>query len=139
MSSRTAEITLTHSRSISPMTRRMSSWTSFGDVPPDTAHEVRPIRLPVARDPLHEPHDGFAHPPGLHEDGVESQDVAREAEPEKVAVDALQLEDDGTDVLGARRGLHARGVLHRLDVGGGMHHPADAADPFPLGMGSRCR
>ena len=66
--------------------------------------------------------------PRVHEQRVEAALVRGHAEPQQVAVDALQLGDELADGLGARRRLHAGQLLDAERVGGGVDVRADAAD-----------
>ena len=68
------------------------------DVAPDAAEGVDGVVDAVAGDHLQEVHDDLAVAPGVHEEGVEADLVAGHAEPEQVAVDALELGDEVADV-----------------------------------------
>ena len=64
----------------------------------------------------------------LLEAGVEARVVRRQANVEQVRVQALDLEHDGADVLGARRDMNALGALDGLGIGHRVGAAADAAD-----------
>ncbi len=61
-----------------------------GDVPADAADDDHPVGLPVPGDALGQPHDLLPDAPGLHEDRVEADEVAGDAEPEEVASGAAR-------------------------------------------------
>ena len=64
----------------------------------------------------------------LLEAGIEAGVVRRQANVEQVRVQALDLEHDGADVLGARRDVDALGALDGLGIGHRVGAAADAAD-----------
>ena len=64
----------------------------------------------------------------LLEAGVEARVVRRQANVEQMRVQALNLEHDGADVLGARRDMNALGALDGLGIGHRVGAAADAAD-----------
>ena len=101
-----------------------------GDVPADAADEDHAVGLAVAGDPLREPHDLLPDAPGLHEDRVEADEVAGDAEPEEMGVEALDLEHDRPDVLGPPRDPMPAADLDGLGVADGVDRAADAADPL---------
>ena len=99
-------------------------------VAPDAADRVHGVVDAVARDHLEEVHDDLAVAPGVHEEGVEPGLVAGHAEPEEVAVDALELGDEVADVDAPLGRLDLHELLHALDVAGRVGVGADAADPL---------
>ena len=84
----------------------------------------------VPGDHLQEVHDDLAVAPGVHEEGVESGLVAGDAQPEQMAVDALELGDEVPDVDAALGRLDFHELLDALDVTRGVGMGADAADPL---------
>ncbi len=100
----------------------------IGQVPPHTADDAEAVGFAVAGDFLGDPHDRLANAEALHEQSVKTDDVAGQADPEEMAVEALQFQQDGAEILGARRGLQGGGAFHRLGVGDIMDAAADAAD-----------
>ena len=64
----------------------------------------------------------------LLEAGVEARVVRRQANVEQMRVQALDLEHDSADVLGARRDMDALGALDGLGIGHRVGAAADAAD-----------
>ena len=64
----------------------------------------------------------------LLEAGVEARVVRCETNVEQMRVQALDLEHDGADVLGARRDMDALGTLDGLGIGHRVGAAADTAD-----------
>ena len=126
----TASATARHSVSSVARTPLSSTPQRRGDVPADAADDAQGVGLPVAADLLGDPHDGLADPEGLHEERVEAQDMAGEADPEEMAVESLDLQHDGPDAAGARRNRQGGRLFHGLRVRHVVHAPADAADPL---------
>ena len=65
-----------------------------------------------------------------HEHGLEAHELGRDAGPEDVRVQPLQLRHDDANVLRARRRREAGKPLHRLAKSEGVNVGADAADPL---------
>jgi len=61
---------------------------------------------------------------------VEADLVARDAEPEEVAMHALELAYEDPEVFGPQRDLEAGDLLHALDEGARVGVGADAAYPL---------
>ena len=66
----------------------------------------------------------------IHEQRVETGFVRGHAQPQQVAVNALQLGHQRADGLRARRRGDAGQLLHAQRVSHGVHVRADAADAF---------
>jgi hypothetical protein len=101
-----------------------------GDVPADAADEAEGVGFAVAANFFGDPHDGFADAEGVHEEGVEADDVTGEADPEEVAVETFEFEHDGADVFGAWGCAECGGLFDGLGVGDVMDAAADTADAF---------
>jgi hypothetical protein len=73
-------------------------------------------------------HHLFADLKAGHEHGFEAHELGRDAGPEHVRVQALQLRHDDANVLRARRRREAGQLLHGLAKREGVDVGADAAD-----------
>ncbi len=102
----------------------------FGDVVADAADDVVGVVDAVAGDFFDDVHALFAVAPGVVEEGVPADFVAGDAEPEDVAVDAVEFVDDGADVEAAFGDVEVEEFFDDLDVAGGVGLAADAADAF---------
>ena len=98
------------------------------DIAPHPADETDRICLTVAAYLLGDPHDGLADAEALHEERVEADDVAGQSYPQQVAVQALEFQHDGANVLGPERRLQGGGLFYSLDVRHAVHASANAAD-----------
>ena len=86
-----------------------------GEVAAHAAEGVDAVVDAVAGEAGQDVHDQLAVAPRVHEQRVEADLVAGDAQPQEVAVDALELGDQRADVEPARRDLAARQPL-RLAV-----------------------
>jgi hypothetical protein len=80
-----------------------------------------------ARRGLHHVHDLLADLPELLEDALEAEGVGEQAEPEQVAVHAVQLAPDDAQEAAPVGHLDAHEGLDALAVGLGVDARADAA------------
>ena len=92
------------------------------------ADHVEAVGLAVTGELLGQVHGLLADAEELLEAGVEARVVRRQANVEQMRVQALNLEHDGADVLGARRDMDALGALDGLGIGHRVGAAADAAD-----------
>ena len=99
------------------------------DVAAYPANQVEAVGLACTGEQLGQGHGFFPHPEELHEAGVETGEVARQADVEDMAVQALHLQQHGADHLGPLRYHNTHGVLYRGGVGDAVGKAADAADP----------
>ena len=93
-----------------------------------TADEVETVGLAGTREHLRQVHGLLANAEEVLEARVKARVVAHEAQVEQVRVQALGLQADGADDLGAQRHLDALGMLNGLGVGHGVGIAANAAD-----------
>ena len=101
-----------------------------GEVPAGAADDVHAVVDPVACEGLQHVHGALPVVPALHEQGVVAHNVAGDAQPQKVGVNALQLLDDDPDVLAPLGHFHAGDVLNAQRVGQGVGVGTDAAYPL---------
>ena len=100
------------------------------DVPAGAADGDHAVVHPVSGDSLKGVHGLLTVVPDLHEHAVVADDVAGNAQPEQVGVDALQLLDDHPDILPSFGHLGAHDVLHAHGIGQCVGMGADAAHPL---------
>ena len=98
------------------------------DVATHATDHVEAIGLAVTGELLGQVHGLLADAEELLEAGVEAGVVRRQANVEQVRVQALDLEHNGADVLGARRDVDTLGALDGLGIGHRVGAAADAAD-----------
>jgi len=98
------------------------------DVELDAAQQVGRVVDAVAAEQLQQVHDRLPVAPGVHEQRVKAGLVGGHAQPQHMAVDALQLGHDQADDLRPLRRLDGGQLLHAQAVGHGVGVGADAAD-----------
>jgi hypothetical protein len=99
-----------------------------GDVAIDAADAVHRVVDAIAADGLENVHHLFAQFEAGHEHGFEAHELGRDAGPEHVGVEPLELRHDGANILRARRRREACEALHGAAKGEGVDVGADAAD-----------
>jgi hypothetical protein len=62
-----------------------------GDIPSHSANQVHTVCLSISGNKLTKPHHRLPDSPGLHQQGLKSDDVSSDAQPKQVAMYSLQL------------------------------------------------
>ena len=84
------------------------------DIPAHSSHLEHGIGVAVPGNHFKEVQYGFTIFPGPHKYRVVSQEMTCKTYPEQMAVQALQLCDNGTDKFGPIRDFHTCNLLHRI-------------------------
>ena len=106
--------------------QRLSVSSSGSRLTPPTIAEPKITRPPAVSSATST--DSFPRAPRGHEEVLESEGIGREAEPEQVAVHALELAPEGAQPAGAIGYDRAEQGFDSLAVAHAVHEGADAAD-----------
>jgi hypothetical protein len=91
----------------------------FGrNIPAHAADGVHAVVDAVAGQHLQDVHDDLPVFPRIHEKGHKTDLMPCHAQPEQMAVDPLQLTDEGAQVQGSLGNLHTGNRFHRLHIAG---------------------
>jgi hypothetical protein len=105
--------------------------SKFGsNVAADPPDEVHPEGLPVTRELLKEPHNGFADPPSLHENRVEPHDVSPNPQPEGMRMDSFQFQQDTSYVPGPDGDFNLRCFFYCLTVTRTVYISSNPSNPL---------